>query len=88
MIGVASAVYFLCLFTSLACAILLVRSWRATRRPMLLWSALCFSLLALNNLVVVLDMIFLPRIDLSALRQATNLAAVCLLLYGFIWRAE
>jgi len=88
MSSLASAVYLLCLATSLACAILLIRSWKSSRRPLLLWSAVCFSLLALNNLIVVLDMVFLLEIDLTAFRQATNVAAVSVLLYGFVWRAE
>ena len=83
------AVYLLCLATSVVCALLLVRSWRRTRLPLLMWSSLCFCLLALNNAVVVLDMVVWPvEQDLTAYREATSLAAVCVLLYGFIWRSE
>ena len=82
------AVYLLCLATSAFCAVLLVRSWRRTRQPLLMWSALCFCLLALNNLVVTLDMLVFTEEDLTPYRLATSLAAVCVLLYGFIWRSE
>lgn len=82
------AVYLLCLLTSLACAILLIRSYRRERASLLLWSSLCFSLLALNNLIVVIDMLVLRDSDLTPWRQATALAAVLVLLYGFIWRQE
>lgn len=84
-----AAVYLLCLATSAACAVLLTRSWRRTREPLLMWSALCFTLLALNNLTVVLDMLVFPLgPDLTYLRQAFALSAVGVLLYGFIWRAQ
>ncbi|WP_370545521.1 DUF5985 family protein [Caulobacter sp. 17J80-11] len=81
-------VYLLCLATSMVCAALLVRSYLRTRTRLLLWSALCFVLLALNNLFVVGDMILLPSVDLTLGRQLSALAAVCVLLYGFIWETE
>jgi hypothetical protein len=84
-----TAVYLLCLATSVVCAWLLVRSYGRTRQALLLWSSLCFCLLALNNAVVVLDMVVWPtEPDLTPYRQITSLAAVCVLLYGFIWRSE
>ncbi len=82
------AVYGLCLLTSALCAALLVRSWGRSRQPLLLWSALCFSLLAVNNLLVVLDMVVLAGVNLSLARQLTSLAAVGVLIYGFIWEVD
>ena len=82
-------VYLLCLLTSVGCATLLVRSWRRTRTRLLLWSAACFLLLALNNLLLVVDLVLVPEaISLVAFRHATALAAVGVLLYGFIWEVE
>lgn len=81
-------VYSLCLLTSAACAGLLVRSWLRTRQRLLLWSAGCFILLALNNLMVVMDMVIFPAIDFSPARQATALAAVSVLIYGFVWEVD
>lgn len=81
-------VYGLCLLTCAACAALLIRTWLRSRQPLLAWSAACFSLLALNNLMVVLDMVVLPHIDLSVPRMATSLAAVCVLIYGFVWEVD
>lgn len=89
MTGFASAVYLLCLFASLACAGLLVRSYARNRSRLLLWSAACFSLLALNNLLLVADLLILPTaIDLLIVRNLTALAAVGTLLYGFIWELD
>lgn len=81
-------VYGLCLLTSAACATLLIRSFLRSRQPLLLWSAVCFSLLAVNNLMVVLDMVVMPGIDFSIARQATALLAVGALIYGFIWEVD
>ncbi len=84
----ATVVYGLCLVTSVVCAGLLIRSWMQSRTKLLLISAVCFALLALNNLFVVLDMIVLPDHDLSLIRQFCVLAALGVLLYGFIWETE
>jgi hydrogenase/urease accessory protein HupE len=88
MTDIAPAIfYFLCLAASTLCAVLLVRSWRRTRSNLLLWTALCFVFLAVNNLLLVIDLIFLPQVDLTFYRQAALLGALVVLLYGFIKEA-
>ena len=82
------AVYGLCLVTSALCAALLMRSYGRSRQPLLLWSAACFTLLAINNLLVVLDMVILTGVNLSLARQLTSLSAVGVLIYGFIWEVD
>lgn len=84
----AALVYVLCLATSLFCVVLLVRSYLRTRTALLLWSAACFVLLALNNLLLVADLLLLPGLDLSLVRKLVLFAAVLVLLVGFIWEAE
>jgi hypothetical protein len=82
-------VYLLCLAASAGCAALLVRSYGSNRTRLLLWSAACFSLLALNNLLVVVDLLILPEtVDLLPLRRLASLAAVAVLIYGFIWESD
>lgn len=81
-------VYLLCLITSVGCAIALTVAWRRTRASLLLWSALCFGFLALNNLFVFLDMVVVHEVDLWFARQLAALAAICVLLYGFIWKVR
>lgn len=83
-----AAVYLLCFLTSTACALLLARNYHRTRTRLLLWSALCFVLLAANNLVVVLDLLVLRDIDLKALRLSFALGATLVLLFGFVWDLE
>ena len=85
---IPTLVYLLCFLTSLICAALLGRNFSKTGARMLLWSALCFSLLALANLVVVLDMLVYPDVDLRPIRLGLSLAGVSVLLFGFIWDQE
>lgn len=83
-----TAVYMLCFLTSAACSLLLGRSYRRTRARLLLWSALCFGFLALNNFVVVLDLVVLPDLDLRLWRHLLAAAGILMLLYGFIMDQE
>jgi len=83
-----AAVYTLCLAASVLCAVLLLHTWRATRSRLLFWTALGFVFLALNNLLLVADMVLFPSVDLWPWRQVASAAAVAVLLYGFIWEAE
>jgi hypothetical protein len=89
MFGWGAVVYFLCFLASACCGWLLVRSYLNNKAKLLLWSALCFVLLALNNLFLFIDLALLPTlIDLSLLRMVLALAAVSVLLYGFIWELD
>jgi len=76
--------YLLCFLTSLSCCLLLIRSYRRNGSRILLWTAACFVLLAVDNLLVVLDLIVLPNVDLSLPRLLAVLLAVSTLLVGFI----
>lgn len=81
-----TAVYLLCFLTSTACAALLARGFRRSGARVLLWSALCFFLLALNNLTLVFDLLIFPElVDLRVLRHAFAVGAIAVLLFGFIW---
>lgn len=81
----AEAVYLLCAITSVACAALLVRSYRRQRTRLLMWSTLCFVGLAINNILMVVDLVLVPDLDMSVLRSSTALVAVVLLLIGLLW---
>ena len=80
-----AAVYVLCFLTSTACAFLLARNYTRTGARLLLWSALCFGLLAANNLALIIDLLVLPAVDLATVRQGFSLAAIFVLLFGFVW---
>jgi hypothetical protein len=81
-------VYSLCALTSFTCLVLLWRSYRATRSGLLFWSALCFLFLTINNILLVLDKLVLPDVDLIRARLVAALCAVLLLLVGLIWGEE
>ena len=84
----APTIYTLCLLSSAACAWLLTRSYARNRTRLLLWSAICFFLLAVNNLFVVIDLLLVQSIDFGIFRQLCALTAVAVLLYGFIWELD
>lgn len=82
----AEAVYVLCSVTSLTCAALLLKAYQSQRTPLLFWAVLCFVALAGNNVVLVVDLIFLPKtIDLSVWRTLLSALGLSLFLGGLIW---
>lgn len=81
-------VYLLCFLFAALCAGLLVRQYRMVPSPVLLWSAACFVLLALSNLLVVFDQLVMPESNFRIPRLLLTLLAVGVLLFGFIWEAE
>lgn len=83
-----TAVYTLCFLTSSACAYLLGRSYLRSGARLLLWSALCFLFLALNNLVVVIDLLIIPTMSFALLRVTLTVVAISLLLFGLVWQED
>ena len=81
-------VYLLCFLTGAACALLLARNYWRTGARLLLWSALCFLLLAANSLVVILDLLVIKTVDFRLARHLLSFGAVGVLLFGFIWDLE
>jgi hypothetical protein len=85
---VIQVVYALCALTSILCAVLLLRGYARSRARLLLWSALCFCGLALNNVALVLDKATFPELDLSLARTLPAIIGLALLLYGLIWETK
>lgn len=81
-------VYMFCFITCAICAGLLVRSWLKTRTRLLLWIAISFTLLAVNNFFLFADTTLFPQYDLSIHRTLSAVAAVSILIFGLIWEAE
>jgi hypothetical protein len=50
-----------------------------------MWSALCFVGLALNNILMFVDLVVIPDIDLALVRSGTALLSLLLLLIGLLW---
>jgi hypothetical protein len=82
----AAAVYVLCALTSFACAVLLLRGYRARGVRLLLWSGLAFIGFAFGNLMLVVDRVVVgPQVDLSIWRSLPVLAGLGVLIYGLVW---
>ncbi len=84
----ATLVYALCALTSIACAALLLRGWMRSHVRLLFWSGLCFTGLALNNVILFVDVRVVPQVDLSVWRSVPALIGVALLVYGLVWEAR
>ena len=84
----AASIYLACMLTSFACAWLLYRSYLHSRHRLLFWSTLCFAGLTVSNLLLVVDRLVLPEVDMITARLVVSLVAVGLLLYGLIWEEE
>ena len=81
----AEAVYTLCAITAIACAMMLIMAYRSSRSRLLLWSSLCFVALAANNVLLIVDLILGPTIDLSMLRTGIAVGGLSILVFGLIW---
>jgi hypothetical protein len=89
MVTFGPVLYLLALLTSLACMLLLFRAYAATGTRLLLWSALCFVGLSINNVLLFIDLVVFPtQMDLRPYRLLSALGGLLFLLYGFIWEAE
>ena len=81
----AIAVYLLCALTSIACAVLLLRGYQQRGVKLLLWSGLGFVGFALGNIMLVVDAVTEPSLDLWLFRSLPVLAGLVVLIYGLVW---
>lgn len=84
----AGALYLTCAATACLCSILLLRGYRRSKFRLLLWSGFCFALLTLDNLLVFVDLLLLPDIDLRLMRLSAAVLGLAFLLYGLIWEGK
>ncbi|HUP60227.1 MAG TPA: DUF5985 family protein [Thermoanaerobaculia bacterium] len=84
----AIIVYILCAATSALCAVLLFRGYAQSRARLLFWSGLCFTGLALNNVLLVVDVRMIPAVDLSLWRTIPALIGISLLVFGLVWETR
>lgn len=84
----SALIYALCALTALVCAVLLLRAYRRTRMRLLFWSGLCFAGLTASNVLLVLDKIVLPLVNLSTARLGAALIALLLLIYGLVMEED
>lgn len=81
-------VYLLCGVTSVACTVLLLRGYLETQSKLLFWSSLCFGSLALNNVLLFVDLVIVPTEDLGVIRSVLALVGMLILLFGLVWERQ
>lgn len=82
------SIYVLCALTALACCLLLLRGYRRSGVRLLLWCGLCFLALTVENVVLFIDLVVVPEIDLSPYHFVTAGLGAVVLLYGLIWEVK
>jgi len=80
----AELIYALCALASTFCALLLTLNYRRTRLRLALWASLCFVGLAVNNVLLFVDLVIAPDVDLSLARGVVALVAMLLLVFGLV----
>ena len=78
-------IYALRALTTLLCAVLLLSRYARAKQRLLLWSGLCFSGLAFSNVLVFIDLVLAPHLDLFRWRLVTAMVGMGFLMYGLIW---
>jgi uncharacterized protein DUF5985 len=81
---IAELIYLLCAATSVVAALLLIRQYRSSRTPLLFWSSIAFLGLAVNNLLVYLDLGVFTTVDLALPRTIAGAVAMIVLVYGLV----
>lgn len=81
-------VYLLCAATSFLCAVLLFRGFARTGVRLLLFSGICFLGFTIDNMVLYVDLVVIPDVNISLLRRLPGLIALVVLLFGLVWEAK
>jgi hypothetical protein len=79
------AVFLLSAATALLCAVLLFRGYIKNGSRLLLWSALCFFALTMDNALLFVDVTVLGPDSLKIARKVIALSGLSLLIYGLVW---
>jgi hypothetical protein len=81
-------VYLLCAATCLLCAIMLFRGYYRSGVRLLFWSGLCFAGLLIDNIILYVDIVIFPDVNMAIWRKIPGLIAILLLLYGLVWESK
>lgn len=81
-------VYILCAGTCLLCALLLLRGYSQTHVKLLLWSGLCFVGLMIDNIMLYVDVVVVPDVNLAIWRKLPGFVATVLLVFGLVWESK
>ena len=81
-------VYILCAGTALFSAALLLRGAYARRGGLLFWSGLCFLAMAISNVLLYLNFVVYPEIDLIIAARSVTAIGIVVLNVGLIWHTS
>lgn len=84
----AELVYVFAFLVAVACGYLLFRGYQRSERRLLLWSSICFFFLSLENLLLFVDLVIIPDVDLRLVRGLITLVGMSFLVYGLVWERE
>jgi hypothetical protein len=66
----------------------MARTYARTGTRLRFWCALCFFFLTVQNALIVIDVIPSPETNLLEFRQLAALAALAVLIHGFMWEIK
>ena len=75
-------VYALCALTSFVCFALLLRQHRRAPSPLALRSSVAFLCFAVANIILFVDLVLVPEVDLKLWRNLANLLGALILLFA------
>lgn len=81
-------VYILCAATCLVCAVMLFRGYQQSKVRLLFWSSLCFLGLMLDNIMLYVDVVVVPDVNLAFWRKLPGFLATALLVFGLVWESK
>ncbi len=81
----ASIIYALCAITGACCLFLLLRAFFHNKTPLLLWSACCFLFLTLQSIILFVDLVIAPQVNLALARTVVGFIGPFILLASLIW---
>lgn len=81
-------VYILCAATCLLCAVMLLRGYRRSGVRLLFWASLCFFGLMLDNVLLYIDVVVVPDVNLAVWRKIPGFVAMLLLVFGLVWESK
>ncbi len=85
----AEVVYILSTLTCGICAFLLFRHFIRSKVRLLMWIALCFAGLTINNFLLIVDLMMTsPETDLSMLRMGVADLSIGILALGLVWESR
>lgn len=84
----AALVYILSTLTCGVCAYIQFRQFFKMRVKLLMWIAICFAGLTLNNALLIVDILLVPLTDFSISRLIVADFSVAILAVGFVWESR